>query len=830
MAAGVPAFGSPSVADGYFYFNSDANGQAKAHDVFLTGNGKTVDCTGKTGVTLSFYYQYADASELTRAQVGISTDGTNFTYHTVLGGIPYDGLGEGYADVSIPEADNQPKVWIRFRWTGNWDYHWKIDDLSMSSEAAPVACNLSPLSIICDNLDTYKTTMRLGPQATHWTTWSGTEGTTEDGIVSTEQAASAPNSLKIISTAAQGGPQDVVLNLGNKTAGHFELKWKMFIPTGKNGYYNIQNVVPIGSGSWNLGVYFSNNGAGNFQIGQGPNLGDFTYPNNAWFDVVHDVDLDNNLLTVWIDGKLAKQMAYPNNLGGIDFYGANNINTYYVDNVEYVQLPVVTYNGDECKTAVNLSGYLGQAAGIKQTTPLYDNSNATISASDPGEIDCWGERGFSGDAYDFVDNSLWYTFVGDGNSYHIETVPCNATNYIGVAQQDTGDTQIIIYAGSDCSNLTEVVACNEDLANAVDFRAGLNILTDPGQEYLMLVDGFNFQGTVASGEFCLEITLIPTITCDDGAVGSPEVQNDGWICDGTNIADYLSAQTTDFVVPPIGPIFGVSWAFTTEPVPAGTWPPSMTNSYGGSYNTVPAPYLPSLVNDGGFLPQNSIWYFTPVVVAMAVDTGSAANGHFLHELDISDACFFTGESAQLIFLPPLDGLQATTDFIQVTNPPGNNGAIDLTVTGGLFDLVMDPGAYAVSWSGPNGFMSQDEDIVNLAPGSYTATISDITGCVDDVVVTVSVTVPTTDPKSVRSLSVTPNPAHDAVLLNLALTDAADVRVEVVDMLGQVLETVDAGTVNTLSRPLDLSRMAAGTYLLRVNAGNETALRRIVVQR
>lgn len=109
----------------------------------------------------------------------------------------------------------------------------------------------------------------------------------------------------------------------------------MFVPTGRNGYYNIQNVVPIGAGAWNLDVFFSNNGAGNIQIGQGPNLADFAYPNNAWFEVTHHIDLDNNLLTLWIDGVLVKQMAYPNNLGGIDFYGTN-INTYYVDDVEYV--------------------------------------------------------------------------------------------------------------------------------------------------------------------------------------------------------------------------------------------------------------------------------------------------------------------------------------------------------------------------------------------------------------------------------------------------------------------------------------------------------------
>lgn len=73
----------------------------------------------------------------------------------------------------------------------------------------------------------------------------------------------------------------------------------------------------------------------------------------------------------------------------------------------------------------------------------------------------------------------------------------------------------------------------------------------------------------------LKSPAIVTITCADGAVGDPVVQNDGWICDGANISAYLSAQATDFVVPPLGPVYGVSWAFTTEPVPAGTWPPSI---------------------------------------------------------------------------------------------------------------------------------------------------------------------------------------------------------------------------------------------------------------
>jgi hypothetical protein len=67
-------------------------------------------------------------------------------------------------------------------------------------------------------------------------------------------------------------------------------------------------------------------------------------------------------------------------------------------------------------------------------------------------------------------------------------------------------------------------------------------------------------------------------------------------------------------------------------------------------------------------------------------------------------------------------------------------------------------------------------------------------------------------------------------LYLHLHNTAQVRIEVVNMLGQVLETYDAGQVDRLVHPLDLSRFAEGTYLLRVAVGPEIAVRRIVLAR
>lgn len=53
----------------------------------------------------------------------------------------------------------------------------------------------------------------------------------------------------------------------------------------------------------------------------------------------------------------------------------------------------------------------------------------------------------------------------------------------------------------------------------------------------------------------------------------------------------------------------------------------------------------------------------------------------------------------------------------------DDGSIDLTIDGGA---TCEP--YDISWVGPNGFSSTDEDISNLEAGTYTVTIEDINGC------------------------------------------------------------------------------------------------------
>lgn len=903
-------WGAAGAADGHFWFDSDGNA-AGAHDVRLTNVGAPVNCTGKSDVHVRVRTFYRTFTGSDVARIGISTDGVNFNYRNIpeFDALIDEGTGgtqqwDGTLEIDVDEADNQAQVWIQFRWEGDFEYYWKVDDVQFLEPFTPqynvtfrvnsslvtvdpagmfiagsfnnwtdealtndgngvwsitktldegaailykfkngaggwesgnaacglpdgfggynrnltvtgdatlaavcfnscgpcqLTCDQNPDKIICDNFDAYSTATKLGPQASWWSTWSGTEGTTEDGIVSAEQAFTAPNSLKLVSTAATGGPQDVVLNLSNKTAGRYQLNWKMYIPAGKEGYYNIQNIVPIAAGDWNLDVFFSPAGAGNIQIGQGASLASFTYPYDTWFDVQHTIDLDNDLLTLYINGNFVKKMAYAKNLGGIDFYCTNANGQYYVDNVEYIQLPALVFNADVCGSAVDISSAMGAAPGVVNSVGPFDITTATLDPSDPTEgYDCH----FGGDP---LQASHWFTFTGDGLTYTINSNTC------GAAPIADGDTQFALYSG-ECGEYVPV-DCNDDISGA-DLRSILTFTAEAGVNYYLLVDSYNG----LDGNYCLEIQQVASVSCADAVIGTNGVTNDGNICWNGNLTDVMDVDAATYVIPNQGPIAGHLWCITTEPIPAGTWPGDIPGI--ASTTASPDVVLVNLPNDGtAFAP--GIYYLTSVIVGGSnlIDAAGQAR---VFNIDPTNGCYFVGESHQIFLVPELTDIVA---FASVTGG-ATSGTIDvdLTVDGGLGGALQDPSFYNFNWS--NGATSGT--LTGVPAGNYSCTISDPTGCVDPFVV--DVVVSANDPASVKSLTVTPNPTNGLLNLQLATQKSANVQIEVVNTIGQTVKTIQAGNTSAVQTQIDLTEYAAGVYTIRVRMDNETAVRRIVVQR
>ena len=153
--------------------------------------------------------------------------------------------------------------------------------------------------------------------------------------------------------------------------------------------------------------------------------------------------------------------------------------------------------GNACTTANDINDLFGQAFDVPQTSGIYNTTGYTAAGDPSAGYECFDDG--------TLERTIWYAFTGDGSSYRIKTIQCNSTNYI-----TQGDTQIAIYTG-DCANPV-AVACSEDenFANGL-YNANIELLTEAGVTYRMMIDGWKGVSYDAYGEFCLEVTnLTPT--------------------------------------------------------------------------------------------------------------------------------------------------------------------------------------------------------------------------------------------------------------------------------------------------------------------------------
>ncbi len=133
-----------------------------------------------------------------------------------------------------------------------------------------------------------------------------------------------------------------------------------------------------------------------------------------------------------------------------------------------------------------------------------------------------------------------------------------------------------------------------------------------------------------------------------------------------------------------------------------------------------------------------------------------------------------------------------------TTPPGNNGAIDLNVTGGT-------GSYTFDWNNDGtGDFDDSEDLSGLTSNSYMVTVMDANGCTDTASYFVDNVVGLTEEHV--QITVYPNPTSGIVNIQL---DGVVEKWTIVDVAGNLV----AAGINS-GQP-DLSGFANGLYTLRV---------------
>ncbi|MBC7776556.1 MAG: choice-of-anchor I family protein [Phycisphaerae bacterium] len=145
-------------------------------------------------------------------------------------------------------------------------------------------------------------------------------------------------------------------------------------------------------------------------------------------------------------------------------------------------------------------------------------------------------------------------------------------------------------------------------------------------------------------------------------------------------------------------------------------------------------------------------------------------------------------------------------------------------------LALDAGNSGALYSWSNGATTQT--ITVNTENVYAVTVANGFGCTatDDVLVEVEICVGIKESDWAAGMKIFPNPTSGFVSLNLSLANAAELRIEVLNPLGQTMQTHSLGKTNDLNHSLDLSNLAQGTYFIRVTVDGTIAVRRVMVQR
>lgn len=190
------------------------------------------------------------------------------------------------------------------------------------------AAGLANAQMYTDDFESYNVNDYMGVvNPTHWSTWSGSVGGSEDVRVTAANASSGTKSLYFNSTASGGGPQDVLLKFGGTyTSGTLVYQTDMLIPNGKSAYFNFQ-ATPVAGQTWALEVNFANGSISMGGNASGP------YTPDAWFTLRIEANLTLGRWEFFVDGVSQGIWSNPvNSVAMADIYPLQG-SSFYIDDV-----------------------------------------------------------------------------------------------------------------------------------------------------------------------------------------------------------------------------------------------------------------------------------------------------------------------------------------------------------------------------------------------------------------------------------------------------------------------------------------------------------------
>ncbi|MFZ8836009.1 MAG: T9SS type A sorting domain-containing protein [Flavobacteriales bacterium] len=167
-------------------------------------------------------------------------------------------------------------------------------------------------------------------------------------------------------------------------------------------------------------------------------------------------------------------------------------------------------DNDACDNAIDISELFGNEIGVGTSVGPFSNVDATGESELAADlVDIWFDVNIATNEPS-IDQSVWFKFTGDGNTYQIFTWNCPGSAMY------SEDTQLALYSGT-CDSLS-LVAGNDDMMSFWGwYHAVLNFKAEAGTDYWLLLDGFNhFEGGtwegIAQGSTCIASMQLERLT------------------------------------------------------------------------------------------------------------------------------------------------------------------------------------------------------------------------------------------------------------------------------------------------------------------------------
>ncbi len=224
-----------------------------------------------------------------------------------------------------------------------------------------------------------------------WRTWTNENDGIQNAIVTTDMAFSGNKSI-FVGPGENGQDPLLVLQPAGQ-AGKWNITWKMYIPSGNSGYFNLQgDVFPSASENNQFITGNVNFNEENASPGQGvdnnPDYDEpatFTFPHDEWFTVAAEVEPDIFRYRLVINEQELGYAFYASggfSFGGVNFFASDDANTFYIDDINYQQGTLSTETEAPIASCIEtLTIELNEAGFVQITAQDIDNGSSDNSGA-----------------------------------------------------------------------------------------------------------------------------------------------------------------------------------------------------------------------------------------------------------------------------------------------------------------------------------------------------------------------------------------------------------------------------------------------------------------